>query len=104
MGTYSEADTRFKSGSTRINLRILTGILIRHCRLMVHVTKMRITEYSDCQEQEETLSHLLAECNAFWHKRGRTMYKLGIGTPFRTLTVDQHIRELGLERMLLKGM
>ena len=57
---------------SRANLRILTGLLTGHVDLNRHLTLMQIRTDAVCplcQEDEETVLHLLGECSALSAKR-----------------------------------
>ena len=52
---------------TRGDLRILTGLLTRHADLNRHLTLIKVRSDPNCplcQEEEETVLHLLGRCNA----------------------------------------
>jgi len=56
----------------RTDLRILIGLLTGHADLNRHLTLMRIRTDRACplcQEDEETVLHLLGECSALVVKR-----------------------------------
>jgi len=69
-GEYRQASlsfTKYALQLSRADLRILTGLLTGHADLNQHLTLMQIrtdTVCPLCQEDEETVLHLLGECSA----------------------------------------
>ena len=64
--------TKYALKLSRGDLRILIGMLTSHADLNRHMAFMRIRTdavCSLCQEDEETVLHLLGECNALYPKR-----------------------------------
>jgi len=64
--------TKYALPLSRADLRILTGLLTGHADLNLHLTLMLIRTDAVCplcQEDEETVLHLLAECSGLSAKR-----------------------------------
>jgi len=63
--------TKYALRLSRTDLRILTGLLPDHADLNRHLTVMQIRTDAACplcQEDEETVLHLLGECSALYAK------------------------------------
>jgi len=63
--------TKYAVWLSRADLRILTGLLTGHADLNRHLTLMQIRTDAACplcQEDEETVLHLLGECSALYAK------------------------------------
>ncbi|CAA9998748.1 unnamed protein product [Nesidiocoris tenuis] len=59
---------------SRINIRVLTGVLTGHCLLRYHLNKMGLGEITECRlcgGGEETAEHLLCDCPAAAYARFR---------------------------------
>ncbi|CAB0004155.1 unnamed protein product [Nesidiocoris tenuis] len=59
---------------SRINIRVLTGVLTGHCPLRYHLNKMGLGEITECRlcgGGEETAEHLLCDCPAAAYARFR---------------------------------
>ncbi|CAB0007833.1 unnamed protein product [Nesidiocoris tenuis] len=59
---------------SRINIRVLTGVLTGHCPLRYHLNKMGLEEITECRlcgGGEETAEHLLCDCLAAAYARFR---------------------------------
>ena len=74
--------TKYALLLSRADLRILTGLLTGHADLNRHLTLMQILTDAVCpwcQEDEETVLHLLGECNALSAKRVYILGSLNLG-------------------------
>lgn len=63
------------------SLRVVTGFITGHCKLGLHLSKLKITTEDlcrFCQDAEETPSHLMLECHAVARHRWET---LGFNNP-----------------------
>jgi len=72
--------TKYALRLCRTDLRILIGLLTGHADLNRHLTLMQIrtdTVCPLCQEDEETVLHLLGECSALVVKRANIL-----GSPY----------------------
>jgi hypothetical protein len=77
---------------SRNNLRLITGILTGHCNFNKHLFIIGITDSPLCRasrETEETVIHVLLECNAVAHHRAAHL-----GTPGDLREVTRNTKAL----------